>query len=360
MSELLRDTIDWLCEPTRLLLGGAGLLAIVLWGRRFFTRVWVVVALLGGGAVFLAWAVGDPDFREIVTKPDNVPIVMLLAAVAFFGWLGLRQAVTNDERAARGEPNLQAEHGDQKVLCWPDLVYVELICAILVLVLLVVWSIEIEAPLEEPAASARTPNPAKAPWYFLGFQELLVYFDPWIAGVAVPTLLVLGLCAIPYLDRNPRGSGYYTFRERPFAVGFFFTGFVLFWISLMVIGTFLRGPNWAFFGPFETWDPSRIEPLGSVVLSGWFWNDLLGTTEPGAPLLRELPGLLVLLALFLVSPLVLARTLFRELRASMGGIRYHVFAQLLLWFGLVALKMILRWTVDLKYLVSIPEWSLNV
>ena len=72
---------------------------------------------------------------------------------------------------------------DDKVLVWPDLVYIEFISLILFMVFLIVWSILVAAPLEEPANPASTPNPSKAPWYFLGLQEMLVYFDPWLAGI---------------------------------------------------------------------------------------------------------------------------------------------------------------------------------
>ena len=95
-----------------------------------------------------------------------------------------------------------------------------------------------------------SPNPAKAPWYFLGLQELLVYFDPAVAGVLFPGLIIAGLVALPYLDANPRGNGYYTLRQRPFAIATFLFGFLVLWAGMIFIGTFLRGPNWNFFGPF--------------------------------------------------------------------------------------------------------------
>ena len=116
---------------------------------------------------------------------------------------------------------------------------------------LIVWSILLKAPLEQPANRAVTPNPSKAPWYFLGLQEMLVYFDPWLAGVVLPSLIIVGLIAIPYIDKNPKGNGYYTFAERKVEITMFLFGFVILWSSLIVLGTFLRGPNWNFFGPFE-------------------------------------------------------------------------------------------------------------
>ena len=83
---------------------------------------------------------------------------------------------------------------------WPDLVYTELISLILCSVVLIVWSILLKAPLEQPANPANTPNPSKAPWYFLGLQEMLVYFDPWLAGVVLPGLIIVGP------DRDSRTS----------------------------------------------------------------------------------------------------------------------------------------------------------
>ncbi len=78
---------------------------------------------------------------------------------------------------------------------------------IVALIVLTVWSLAVDAPLKGIADPNWTENPAKAPWYFVGLQELLVYFDPWIAGVSIPLLIILGLAALPYLDPNPRGVG---------------------------------------------------------------------------------------------------------------------------------------------------------
>jgi len=100
---------------------------------------------------------------------------------------------------------------DDKIHVWPHLVRMEFLVAIFVMVVLIVWSLVIDAPLEEPANPTRTPNPSKAPWYFLGLQEMLVYFDPWHAGVVLPTFIIIGLMMIPFIDINTKGSGYYTF-----------------------------------------------------------------------------------------------------------------------------------------------------
>jgi len=111
---------------------------------------------------------------------------------------------------------------------------------------------------KEPANPNLTMNPAKAPWYFLGLQEMLVYFDPWIAGVVMPTLIIVGLMVIPYIDTNPLGAGYYTWKQRKFAIGTFLFGFIILWVSMIFIGTFIRGPGWQWFWPGQTWDHNRL------------------------------------------------------------------------------------------------------
>src|SRR3990172_6209925 len=101
---------------------------------------------------------------------------------------------------------------------FPYLVYKEFLSALLVSILLLVWALAVNAPLLSEADPGKTENPAKAPWYFVGLQELLVYFDPWIAGVAMPTLIIVGLMAIPYLDTSRTATGGYTFTVRRLAV----------------------------------------------------------------------------------------------------------------------------------------------
>jgi hypothetical protein len=153
-----------------------------------------------------------------------------------------------------------------KVHTWPYLVRAEFISGLIMLAFLMVWSLMIDAPMEEPADPSVTPNPSKAPWYFLGLQELLVYFDPWIAGVLLPTLIITGLMVIPYVDTNPKGNGYYTFWERPFAISWFLVGFIALWIIPIIIGVFFRGPGWNIYWPWEYWDPHRVVSMTSVDL----------------------------------------------------------------------------------------------
>ncbi len=360
MGETFKHWVNVISAPIPYTVGLTVLMVLTLKFRKVAANPYVFLAVCVAGVAFFVFAFGDPNFKIIITKPDNVPIVILLASVVFFSWLSLRRAVINDERTKRGEATLEAELSKQKVFVWPDLVYTELICLVLFTALLTVWSVAIEAPLEEPASQARTPNPSKAPWYFLGLQELLVYFDPWIAGVLLPSFIIVGLCAIPYLDRNPKGNGYYTFNERPFAVSFFWTGFLLLWVSLVIMGTFLRGPNWSFFGPFEYWDLHKLEPSVNVDLSEYFWIHWLDQRRPDNILMRELPGIVSTLGFFVLLPPILGKTLFRKMAEDLGPMRYNIMMHLFLWFALVPIKMVLRWTVNLKYIIGIPEWFFNV
>jgi hypothetical protein len=202
---------------------------------------------------------------ELVTKPDNIPIVGLLFLVIFYSWLAWKKAKKNDSQQLPDEALL-----DDKVQVWPYLVRVEFLGMLIVLFILVIWSVFINAPLEEPANPALTPNPSKAPWYFLGLQELLVYFDPWIAGVVLPSIIIVGLMIIPYVDINEKGNGYYTFKERKFSILTFCFGFLILWVSLIVLGTFMRGPGWNFFLPWQEWDTHKVVVLNNVDLSEYF------------------------------------------------------------------------------------------
>ena len=195
MFETIDRIFNLLTRP-ELLFPGA---TILLWLSLKYAHVWTRPKIAGAIGAFLALLVvyaclpvgileGHAQFRESVSKADNVPIIIILAALYFFYWLSLRKAVVNDERIAKGMPPVEASEKSRKVLVWPDLVYTELIAMVACAVFLIVWSVLLPAPIEEPANSGLTPNPSKAPWYFLGLQELLVYFDPWIAGVLLPML----------------------------------------------------------------------------------------------------------------------------------------------------------------------------
>ncbi|CAN5761603.1 hypothetical protein BH23PLA1_BH23PLA1_02710 [soil metagenome] len=355
----IRNAIDLVSGPTTFFTAATlAFAALIVW-RRYLANGIVAWGIVNAALLFFGLSITDYDFRDIVTKPDNVPIVGMIVLVGFFTWLGLRRAVINDERMARGLPNLE-ESEPEKTLTWPDLVYTELICMIGLTIFLVIWGIALQAPLEEPASSPVAPHPSQAPWYFLGLQEMLVYFDPWMAGVVLPTMILVGLMAIPFIDTNKTGNGYYTITQRMFAYVTFQYGFLVLWVILILLGTFLRGPNWNFFGPYEYWDPHKLIPLNNVDLSDMVWINMLGTAKPQNILIRELPGILIVLAYFVVVPPLMARLFFRKYIDQAGMLRFIVLATLILFMASLPIKMILRWTLNLKYIVAIPEFFFNI
>jgi hypothetical protein len=370
LSNSVKQTIDGLMSPASVTVGFFVFLVVVYLGRAFFVLPAVAWVGLNAAVLFFGASLTDQHFTQIVAEPDNVPIVAMVFLLGFFTWLSMSQAVKNDRRLAERLPPREAEYGD-KVFAWPDVVYLELIGLVVATIVLVVWSLLLRAPLQGPADPALTPNPSKAPWYFVGLQEMLTFFDPWLAGVTIPVLIVLGLMAVPYLDFNPKGSGYYTIRERRFAYVVFQFGFLQLWILLILIGTFMRGPNWGFFGLYEVRDPDTVAVLTNVSLSQYVWNGWLGRELPqvaagssvlgelGTILWREWLGLILVGLYFVALPIVLAKTVFRSFYRRMGRGRYTIMVLLLLMMIMLPVKMVLHWTCHLSYLVSMPEYFLN-
>ncbi|MBK5266842.1 MAG: hypothetical protein JJE47_05350 [Acidimicrobiia bacterium] len=133
-----------------------------------------------------------------------------------------------------------------KVSTWPHLMIMEFAALLAVTAVLIVLSVILQAPLLESANFNATPNPSKAPWYFLGLQELLSYFDPQIAGVTVPTIIgLVGFMAIPYVDRNPSTKP----SDRKFAI-FMYTFFMMGAATLTIFGVLFRGPGFNFTYPW--------------------------------------------------------------------------------------------------------------
>ena len=139
-----------------------------------------------------------------------------------------------------GIQRVEREQGD-RVNVWPHLLIEEFVAMFVLSVGLVVFSTFVNAPLRELANANLTPNPSKAPWYFLGLQELLRYFHPLVAGISIPTFILVGLAAVPYVDRNPSTRP----GDRKVAITLF-TMMFMFGAVLTIIGSFFRGPgfNW--------------------------------------------------------------------------------------------------------------------
>lgn len=240
---------------------------------------------------------------------------------------------------------------DDKIHTWPHLVRAEFLVAIFVTMLLVVWSLLVDAPLEEPANPTKTPNPSKAPWYFLGLQEMLVFFDPWHAGVVLPSLIIVGLMVIPYIDINPKGNGYYCFSARKFEILTFYLGFHILWVSLIIIGTFLRGPGWNWFWPWQKWDPHKIEAMTNVDLPyllgfrDYWWQSACGAVLVGG----------FFAAGILLMYWAIVRYRGKEFMQRWGMARFLTTAFLFLNMMAVVVKMVLRHAFNVKY-VWVTPW----
>jgi menaquinol-cytochrome c reductase cytochrome b/c subunit len=125
-----------------------------------------------------------------------------------------------------------------KVHVWPHLLIIEFVAALFILAFTTIFSIFVNAPLLELADVNKTPNPSKAPWYFLGLQELLTMFHPMVAGVTIPGMGIFLLILAPYVDKNPSNKP----EDRKFAISLM-TVHLMFWAVLVMIGSFFRGPR---------------------------------------------------------------------------------------------------------------------
>ena len=300
----------------------------------------------------------------IVSAPDNVPIVGLVFLIPFYTWYGLRQSLANDRLIVQleADPEMAKTHHrktqpykpgwPKEVHVWPYLMRIEFAAALIVTIILMVWSIAINAPLEEPANPSLTMNPSKAPWYFLGLQEMLVYFDPWIAGVLMPGLIVMGLMAIPYVDSNPLGNGYYTFKQRPIAILSFLFGFLGLWCVMVVIGTFIRGPGWMWFWPGMTWDHNRLifevnQDLPDMLGIGGIW----GKAVFGAVVI----GAYYAVAGFAVHKLMTISDFTRKILARTSLVQYLAIQFFFATMLALPIKMLARLLFRIKY-VWVTPW----
>ena len=239
---------------------------------------------------------------------------------------------------------------DDKIHTWPHLVRMEFLVTLFVLVALTVWALTVDAPLEEPANPTRTPNPSKAPWYFLGLQEMLVYFDPWHAGVVLPSLIIVGLMVIPYIDINRRGNGYYCFKDRKWEILTFFLGFHILWITMIMIGTFFRGPGWNLFWPWQKWDPHKVVALTNVDLPylvgfrDYWWSAAFSLVMIGVYFIATI-------ALFYFFVLKVKGKAFLE---RWGMVRFSITAVLISLMLALPAKMALRLLFNVKYILVTP------
>lgn len=140
---------------------------------------------------------------------------------------------------------------DDTVMTWPHLLSIEFFAAAMMSIFLLLMGVFINAPLEELANGNVTPAVAKAPWYFVGLQELLAYFHPTVAGVLAPTVILVGAALIPFIDRGPKGDGGSP-RPSDRKIGvMLFTLFMIAGMTITFLGAFFRGPGYAWTMPWE-------------------------------------------------------------------------------------------------------------
>ncbi|MBU0996319.1 MAG: hypothetical protein KJ737_27790 [Proteobacteria bacterium] len=226
---------------------------------------------------------------------------------------------------------------EKEIFTVPNLVSIEFIAMIVAMIILTIWSVSLDAPLKAIADPNWTENPAKAPWYFVGLQEVLVYFDPWIAGVSIPILIIVGLALIPYLDPNPKGVGEYNFRDRKLVITVFLTGYFL-WFLLIVIGQYFRGPNWQFYWIWEDWAVHKEADQALVSIPNLF-------------------GSLILVAYFGLGTFI-SKIKFKALYEKMGTLKYVTSSVFTLMMIGILLKIVLRIFFHVKYIISTPYFSI--
>lgn len=265
----------------------------------------------------------------------------------------------------KGAAGRVSKEPEDTVFVWPHLVYREFLSLLLASVVLIFLSLFFGAPLEEPASHDTTPNPMKAPWYFLGLQELLVYFDPWLAGVVLPGFIIIGLMLIPFIDFNPQGKGYYTFSQRKFAVTMFSFGFAL-WFIVIIVGVWFRGLDWQWYWPWEDWSKHKPATAVKLVDLEVILQNFLGLPEtplfsiPFLGLSLSPANLItwILFAGYYVAGFTIPFLVMRKFYRSLGFVRYNLVMFFFLTMMGVPLKVFLRLVVNIKYVLITPWFKI--
>ena len=160
--------------------------------------------------------------------------------------IAARERVEQRRRQVEVPSTVRDDSEDEMVVSFPEFVFKEFIAAVAMTVFLIIVSIWLQAPLLGKANPGMTPNPSKAPWYFLGLQEMLTMFHPMVAGVMIPGMGLVALGAAGYVDKNPSNKP----EDRKFAIAIF-TLFMMFWAVLVIIGSIFRGEGQNFILPWR-------------------------------------------------------------------------------------------------------------
>jgi quinol-cytochrome oxidoreductase complex cytochrome b subunit len=218
------------------------------WLIRFYAlHVFVLPAVAGLMVAVHLWRVRKDGGLSRPNEPGDVVEQVELSQLPTNKTYGLMEL-------ARGITPQVGKDPEEELFSWPHLVFRELLLFLLVMAVVLFLAVFWNAPLEELANPIHPPNPAKAPWYFLGLQELVSYSAFW-GGVVVPALLVTALVLLPYIDRQRKGVGRWFARERVVA-NTIFTICLLAAIVFTVIGTYFRGPNWGWQEPWKKPPPA--------------------------------------------------------------------------------------------------------
>jgi quinol-cytochrome oxidoreductase complex cytochrome b subunit len=228
-----------------LLMGGTSV------GQEALLRFYVLHVAVLPAVLTLAIAIHFWRIRKdggLSRAEDADPVVSLEAAPTDKASVLEPKKIYGFQGLVRGPLPKVGQIPDNTVYSWPNLFLAELFTFVVTLSAILVLSLLFNAPLEEPVNALHPPNPAKAPWYFLGLQEMVSYSAFW-GGIGVPGIFVLLLLGTPYMDRSTKGVGKWFSRDRLLANTIFIT-FVVANIIFVIIGTFFRGANWAFVTPW--------------------------------------------------------------------------------------------------------------
>lgn len=237
-----------------------------------------------------------------------------------------------------GFETLTPKEQDYTVKHLRDSVGIEFLAGLIFTFIIMVWSLFMDAPLKELANPADTPIDERAPWYFIGLQELLIFFDPWLAGVILPSILLVGLILVPFIDPNKEtGIGRYTFRARPVAVSVFGFGFAM-WYILIIIGQFFRGPARMFYWPWE--DKTVLKELPLIEMVNF-----------------PFAGGFAFFILYFGACMVIPQVIFKNFYKTLGVVRYYIFMSLFAIMLLIPIKILLRYVFDVKYILSLQIFN---